>query len=167
MSRENPRAYASQKIGRKASKEGRISPMFLGEYGHTIDGKGRLTIPSKYRAVLAQGLVVSRGFAQNLSIYPLDAWHNLTEKVLSRPVSDQKMMSFRRRIFSGAADLTPDKQGRILIPTPLRQFAHLSDEVIIVGNFDFLEIWNRSAWETERNLIEESDSKAMWNDLGI
>lgn len=141
--------------------------MFLGEYEHSIDAKGRLTIPSKFRDDLARGVVVTRGFAQNLVAYPIDEWKQLAEKIRSKPVSDQRMMQFRRRLFSGAADLTPDKQGRILIPNNLRNFAKIETDVVIVGNFDFLEIWQSEAWEAQRNIIEGDEAAAMWDDLGI
>ncbi|MEM7800808.1 MAG: division/cell wall cluster transcriptional repressor MraZ [Chloroflexota bacterium] len=141
--------------------------MFLGEYAHTIDTKGRLTIPSKFRDALSRGVVITRGFSKNLVAYPIQEWAALAEKIRSKPVSDQKMMNFRRRLFSGAADLTPDKQGRVLIPNNLRAFAQLENDVMIVGNFDFLEIWQADAWEAERGLIEGEDAAAMWDNLGI
>ena len=141
--------------------------MFLGEYSHTIDSKGRLTIPSKYRDTLATGLVVTRGIGSNLAIYPLDEWEKLTERILSRPMSNQQVMNFRRRVFSAADNLKPDRQGRILIPAKLREFASLGERVIIVGNFQFLEIWNPDEWDAVQQQIENSDDLVGFDDLGI
>ena len=141
--------------------------MFLGEYSHTIDNKGRLTIPSKYRDTLATGLVVTRGIGNNLAVYPLDEWEKLTERILSRPMSNQQVMNFRRRVFSAADNLKPDRQGRILIPAKLREFASLGDSVVIVGNFQFLEIWNPNEWGAVQQELENSENFADFDDLGI
>jgi len=141
--------------------------MFLGEYTHTIDDKGRLTIPAKYRAALAAGLVVTRGFDQNLMLFPIDGWQELAERISQRPLSDEDVRAFRRRVFSGALDLTPDRQGRILLPQYLRDFAVINGEVVIAGMFNYLEIWSTDAWETVRESIENNSDAARWEDLGI
>jgi MraZ protein len=83
--------------------------MFLGEYIHTIDSKGRLTIPARFRGELAAGLVVTRGFDQNLMIFPLDGWQDLAERIVDRPLGDTDVRVFRRRVFSGAVDLAPSQ----------------------------------------------------------
>ena len=141
--------------------------MFLGEYIHTIDTKGRLTIPAKYRGELAAGLVVTRGLDKNLAVYPMDTWRALAKEILARPMTDQRMRDFRRRVFSGAVDIAPDKQGRILIPPYLREFAGIDGEVIIAGMFDSLEIWSTTEWSKIRESIESNDDAERWADLGI
>lgn len=141
--------------------------MFLGEYTHSIDSKGRLTVPARFRGELAAGLVVTRGFDRNLMVYPMDEWKKLADEILSKPISDTRMRDFRRRVFSGAIDLEPDRQGRILIPPYLREFAGINGEVIIVGMFNYIEIWNTDAWAQVRDTIEESTDNARWTDLGI
>jgi len=141
--------------------------MFLGEYTHTIDVKGRLTIPAKFRGLLAAGLVVTRGFDQNLMLFPLDGWQELAQKISQRPLSDEDIRSFRRRLFSGAVDLTPDRQGRILLPPYLREFAGINGEVVIAGMFNYLELWNSDAWSAVRTSIENNDDSGRWEDLGI
>lgn len=141
--------------------------MFLGEYTHTIDDKGRLTIPAKYRALVAQGLVVTRGFDQNLMLFPLDGWEELAERIAQRPLSDESVRSFRRRVFSGAVDLAPDRQGRILLPQYLRDFAGINGEVVIAGMFNYLEIWGVETWQTIRASIEDNNDADRWEDLGI
>ena len=141
--------------------------MFLGEYKHTIDVKGRLTIPAKYRGELATGLVVTRGFDQNLMLFPMDGWNELAERIAKRPLSDEGIRAFRRRLFSGAIDLTPDRQGRILVPPYLREFANVNGEVIIAGMYSYLEIWGTEMWQTVRESIESNSDAARWEDLGI
>jgi len=141
--------------------------MFLGEYTHTIDGKGRLTIPARFRALLAAGLVVTRGFDRNLMAFPLDGWKELADRISDRPLSDEDMRAFRRRLFSGAVDLVPDRQGRILMPPFLRDFAGLNSEVVVAGMYDYIEIWNTEAWRAVRASIEQESDAARWEDLGI
>jgi MraZ protein len=141
--------------------------MFLGEYNHTIDDKGRLTIPAKFRGELAAGLVVTRGFDQNLMIFPLDEWQDMAERIISRPLGDEDVRSFRRRIFSGAIDLSPDRQGRIVLPTYLREFAAIDGEVVVAGMYNYVEVWGVGAWRSVRENIENSGDEARWDDLGI
>ena len=140
--------------------------MFLGEYLHSIDDKGRLTIPAKFRGELAAGLVVTRGFDRNLMIFSLAGWQELAGQIAKRPLSDPNTRTFRRRVFSGAADLTPDRQGRVVLPLNLRQFAQLNGEAIISGMHNYLEVWNSETWESLRDDIEDDDAE-RWDDLGI
>lgn len=141
--------------------------MFLGEYTHTIDDKGRLTVPAKFRGELAAGLVVTRGFDRNLMVYPMSEWENLAQEIMTKPLTDSRTRDFRRRVFSGAADLEPDRQGRILVPPYLREFADINGEVVIVGMYNYIEIWSTDAWQAVREAIENSDDAARWQDLGI
>ena len=141
--------------------------MFLGEYTHTIDDKGRLTIPAKFRGMLAAGLVVTRGFDQNLMLFPMDEWQLLSGRIAERPMLDEGMRAFRRRVFSGAVDLVPDRQGRILLPPYLRQFADINGEAVIAGNFNYLEIWGIEQWQAVLESIESSSDAARWGDVGI
>ena len=141
--------------------------MFLGEYTHTIDSKGRITIPAKFRNLLAAGLVVTRGFDQNLMLFPMDGWQELAERIAQRPLSDEDVRAFRRRVFSGAIDLVPDRQGRILLPPYLREFAKIDGDVVIAGMFNYLELWSNEAWTAVRDDIESDGDAARWEDLGI
>ncbi len=141
--------------------------MFLGEHTHTIDDKGRLTIPAKYRALLAKGMVVTRGFDQNLMLFPIDGWEELAARIAERPLADESVRAFRRRVFSGAMDLTSDKQGRILLPQYLRDFADINGEVVVAGMFNYLEIWSTEGWQAVRASIEDNNDAARWEDLGI
>lgn len=139
--------------------------MFLGEYRHTIDEKGRLTIPAKFRALLAAGMVVTRGFDRNLMAFSLEGWEELAARVKDLPWSDPGAREFRRRIFSGAVDLIPDRQGRVLLPAYLREFANIGDDVVITGMLDHLEIWNSNSWEPVREAAEGDEQH--WENLGI
>ncbi len=139
--------------------------MFLGEYRHTIDDKGRLTIPAKYRALLAGGLVVTRGLDNNLMAFTMEGWEALAERIKQLPLTDTNAREFKRRVFSGAVDLIPDRQGRILIPPYLREFAHIDSEAIISGMFDYVEIWNADDWQPMREVIEGDAPR--WEGLGI
>lgn len=141
--------------------------MFLGEYSHTIDNKGRLTIPAKFRGFLAAGVVVTRGFDQNLMAFTLEGWQELAERVNRLPMADPNAREFRRRVFSGAVDLVPDRQGRILIPPYLREFARIDTEVVITGNFNYAEIWSRELWQPMREVIESEPAADRWQALGI
>lgn len=142
--------------------------MFLGEFTHTIDDKGRLTIPAKFRGELAAGLVVTRGFDQNLMLFPLAGWEELAEEIAARPLSDESVRAFRRRVFSGAVDLTPDRQGRILLPQYLRDFAGLNgDDVVIAGMYNYVELWSADTWDAVRASVENNSDAKRWEDLGI
>ncbi|MDJ0757656.1 MAG: division/cell wall cluster transcriptional repressor MraZ [Ardenticatenaceae bacterium] len=141
--------------------------MFLGEYSHTIDDKGRLTIPARFRGELAAGLVVTRGFDQNLVVYPITEWEKLAADIMSRPVSDTSVREFRRRVFSGAIDLEPDRQGRILLPPYLREFAAIQNEVTLVGMYNYIELWQADSWSAVRQDFEASENGDRWANLGF
>lgn len=141
--------------------------MFLGEYTHSIDEKGRLTIPAKFRGRLASGLVVTRGLDRNLLVFTMDGWEELAQRITQRPISDRSARAFSRRVFSGAVDLVPDRQGRILLPTPLREFANLVDEAVIIGMYNYAEIWNADSWNPVRADFENDDDIERWENLGI
>lgn len=139
--------------------------MFLGEYQHAIDDKGRLTIPAKYRGLLANGMVVTRGFDHNLMAFTMDGWEELAERIKALPMTDPHTREFRRRVFSGAIDLTPDRQGRILLPPYLREFAEINGEAVIAGMYSYMEIWSAERWDPVRDTIVGESTH--WENLGI
>jgi MraZ protein len=143
--------------------------MFLGEFSHNLDEKGRLTIPAKFRDELAGGLVVTRGIDRCLSVYPRQVWDGLAEQIAKLPLSQRSARDFGRLIFSGAADFIPDRQGRVLIPQGLRDYAELDSDAIIIGLFDRLEIWNPNNWtNVKANVEEDPESIAeQLQELGI
>jgi MraZ protein len=121
--------------------------MFLGEYEHTVDDKGRMAIPAKFRAGLAEGLVVTRGFDQNLLLYPMAIWRELAARINALPMSQPATRNLRRLLFSGAADVELDKQGRILLPANLREYAGITADSVVTGMDSFIEIWSKDRWQ--------------------
>jgi len=122
--------------------------MFLGEYRHTLDAKGRLTVPARFRATLEPGLVITRGYEPCLVAYPLDEWNKLAAKVAQLPTSNLRARSYSRWVFASAYEATLDKMGRILVPSFLREYAAISEETVIVGVNTTLEIWSPDRWDT-------------------
>jgi MraZ protein len=120
--------------------------MFWGEYSHQLDEKGRLIIPARYRPQLTKGTVLTRGLDRNLVIYPPDAWHRVSEKVNEMPINQPTTRALRRLLFSGAVEVTLDRQGRLLIPGYLRDYASLDHGVLIAGMETYLELWEPSNW---------------------
>jgi MraZ protein len=138
--------------------------MFLGEYTHSLDSKARLTIPAKYRAVFASGLVVTRNPAdQCLLVFPRAEWEKLAEKVSALPLTDPRSAAFRRAFFSAAEDLEPDGQGRILLSQRLREHARIDSDVVIAGLNKFLELWSPSLWEEK--VLKESSGADFTSDF--
>jgi MraZ protein len=136
--------------------------MFLGEFSHTVDDKGRLTLPAKYRAELANGVVLTRGLDGCLFVFSMADWERVRQSLQHLPFTQKTARDFSRFIFAGASDLIPDRQGRILVPGYLREYAALDGEVTIIGSNDRLEIWNPQRWqevitrvETEAETIAE------------
>jgi MraZ protein len=126
--------------------------MFLGEYLHNIDDKGRLTLPAKFRAELAKGMVVTRGFDGCLFVYPMHEWEEVAQKIDELSFARKDARSLARLMYSHC---TPDKQGRILLPSYLRDLAKLDGETVIIGLHTRLEIWNPERWQQVRSEVEE------------
>ena len=120
--------------------------MFLGEFHHTLDDKGRLSVPSGYRVALSKGAVVTRGLDRTLFLYPKEQWRSLAGKIAALPFSQADTRAFARLMLAGAIEVKLDKSGRIVIPEYLRIYANLSKKVVISGLYDRLEIWNEVSW---------------------
>lgn len=136
--------------------------MFMGEYHHTIDEKGRIIIPSKIRYDLGENFIVTRGLDNCLFVYPKDEWANIINKYKMLP-NTKDARNFMRFFLSGATTLEFDKQGRINIPDPLVKFADLKKDCVIIGVNERLEIWSKEHWdsflsENEDNLTDIADS---------
>ncbi|SEN08376.1 division/cell wall cluster transcriptional repressor MraZ [Lihuaxuella thermophila] len=121
--------------------------MFMGEYRHTIDGKGRIIIPAKFREGLGDSFVVTRGLDQCLFAYPRSEWTQLEQKLKALPFTKADARKFTRFFFSGACEVELDKQGRILLPPNLRDFAKLKKDCVIIGVSTRVEIWSKDLWE--------------------
>jgi MraZ protein len=120
--------------------------MFLGEYEHTLDDKGRLAIPARFRDELSEGVVITRGFDRCLMGFPVQTWEALAAQAGSLPLGPGNNRNLQRLLFSGASDMTLDRQGRILIPQNLRDYANLGEQVVITGMHKYFEIWSRERW---------------------
>lgn len=121
--------------------------MFMGEYNHTIDAKGRLIIPSKFREALGDAFVVTKGLDGCLFVYDNEEWTAFEEKLKSLPITNKEARQFARFFLAGAAEVEVDKQGRILVPNILREFAQISKDVVLIGVASRIEIWSKERFE--------------------
>jgi MraZ protein len=133
--------------------------VFMGEYQHSIDEKGRLTIPAKFREGLGQSFVVTRGLDQCLFVYPMDEWKALEERLKSLPFTKADARAFTRFFFSGATECEWDKQGRVNIPPTLREHAGIQKECVVIGVSNRVEIWSKEKWESYFEGAEDSFSE--------
>jgi len=122
--------------------------MFLGEFSHSLDDKGRVVMPSKFRSGLEGGCVVTKGQERCLYVFPLEQWQTESERVLKLPRTDRRARNYARAFFASAIDQTLDKAGRCQIPEPLRLYADLGKDVTVVGVADHVEIWDTDTWES-------------------
>lgn len=128
--------------------------MFMGEYNHTIDAKGRLIVPAKFREILGDNFIVTKGLDGCLFVYPNDEWTRFEEKLKSLPLTNKNARQFTRFFLAGAAACEVDKQGRILLPQVLREFASLEKDVVLVGVASRIEIWSRELWDESMNTYD-------------
>lgn len=136
--------------------------MFIGEYHHTLDEKGRMAVPIKFRGALAQGAFVTRGLDRSLFLYPKEEWDKLAEKLASLPIGQADTRAFARLMLAGAMEVEVDKSGRVNLPEYLRTYAGLKKDVVVAGLYNRLEIWDEATWkdyavktEAEGNQIAE------------
>ena len=141
--------------------------MFMGEYRHNIDEKGRLIVPAKFREALGKEFVVTKAIDQCLFVYPLSEWKIIEEKFREANTTTANARKFARFFFAGACNVEIDKQGRILLPNQLREFADLTKDIVTVGVLNRVEIWNGSKWD-ENNTFDDMDEIAeQMAELGI
>jgi len=134
--------------------------MFIGEYTHNLDDKGRLAIPVKFRRELAKGAVVTRGLDNCLFLYTKTEWEKLAVKLAALPISQSNSRAFARLMLAGAMDVEMDKQGRVVLPEYLRAFADLKKNVVVAGLYSRVELWNEERWGKYK-----SDTEANSNDI--
>jgi MraZ protein len=139
--------------------------MFRGSFEHTVDSKGRVSIPSRFRDIIADrydgGLVLSMDYDHCLTVYPLEEWEKLEEKIKTLPMMKQEVKDFRRFLLSSAIESEMDKQGRLLLPPAHREHAGISKIVMLVGIIDKIEIWDVKAWETRNSQNGDKISNAL------
>ena len=144
-----------------------VSAMFMSEYNHTLDTKGRLIIPAKFREVLGEEFVISKGMDGCLFVYANDDWNAFEQKLTSLPLINKEARQFARFFLAGAATVEVDKQGRILLPAHLREFAGLEKDVVLVGVGSRVEIWSKERY-LENNDFDDMDEIAEhMAELGI
>ena len=141
--------------------------MFMGEYNHTIDAKGRLIIPSRFRDLLGEEFVLTRGLDGCLSIYPMDEWAAFEEKLRALPLTNKNARTFTRFFVAGATNCELDKQGRILVPATLREFAGLEKDVVLTGNINRIEIWSKEKWNENSNYDDMDAIAESMEEMGI
>jgi MraZ protein len=128
--------------------------MFIGEYKHTIDDKGRIAIPMKCRGDLARGAVVTRGLDASLFLFPKEEWDKLAAKLAGLPLGQSNSRAFARLMLAGAMDVELDKQGRVVLPEYLREYAGITKAVVIAGLYNRLELWDEQTWNAYKTATE-------------
>lgn len=129
--------------------------MFIGEYQHNLDEKGRLAVPAKFRAKLGKGAVVTKGLDNCLFLYTMEEWEKLAPKLAALPISKANTRAFARLMLAGAMDVQLDKQGRIVLPEYLRTFAQIKKKTILAGLYNRLEIWDEDNWNKYKKGTEK------------
>lgn len=143
--------------------------MFIGEYHHALDEKGRVQVPVKFRADLTKGAVVTRGLDNCLFIYTKKEWEVMAEKLARLPISQANTRAFSRLMLAGAMEMEIDKQGRVVLPEYLRHYANLKKMVVVAGLYNRLELWDKAAWERYRSGTERQsgDIAEALGELGV
>jgi MraZ protein len=126
---------------------GEVVAVFLGTHYPRLDDKGRLILPAKFRDELAEGVVVTKGQERCLYVFPAAEFQRITEALSQAPVTAKAVRDYSRVFFASASDEIPDKQGRITIPSPLRQYAGLDKDCVVIGANSRMEIWDSAAWD--------------------
>jgi MraZ protein len=135
--------------------------MFLGQYDHAIDAKGRLTIPVRFRPSLATGAFVTQGFDRNLVVYTTESFERLAARANLLTTTDPEARAVRRVLFGGATEVSLDSVGRILLPEFLRQYAAIENETVVVGAGEYFEIWGADVWAGEQRSVTNPESNAQ------
>ena len=143
--------------------------MFIGEYKHTVDEKGRIAIPAKFRAALNTSAVITRGLDHCLYIYTASDWEQLANKIKALPMTKADSRAFQRLMLAGAVNVDLDVQGRALIPEYLRTYAGIARAAVVAGVYDRLEIWDEAKWEEYKKRTEASSDEIAekLGELGI
>jgi len=133
--------------------------MFIGEYAHNLDEKGRLAIPVKFRRDLSKGAIITRGLDSCLFLYTKTEWEKLAEKLAILPISQSNSRAFSRLMLAGAMEVEIDKQGRVVLPEYLREFAGLKKNVVLAGLYNRAEIWDEEKWKTYKTQTETNSNE--------
>lgn len=145
------------------------TPMFIGEYTHNLDEKGRMALPAKFRSKLRGSAIITRGLDACLFVFTAEEWEKLAEKLVSLPITQANSRAFTRLMLAGAMDVEIDKQGRILVPDYLREYAGLTKGVVVTGLYNRIELWDSAQWKEYKTKTEASSDEIAekLSDLGI
>ena len=141
--------------------------MFMGEYNHTIDAKGRLIVPSKFRELLGDEFVVTKGLDGCLFVYSNEEWQRIEQSFKEKPLTSKDARKFMRFFFAGAANCEVDKQGRILLPANLREYAGIDKDVVSVGVLSRVEIWSKERWQDNSDYEDMDEIAEHMAELGL
>ena len=135
----------------------------MGEFNHTVDAKGRLIVPSKFREKLGESFVITKGFDRCLSIYDMENWTGVQEKLAQMPMLTEDARTIRRMMVGSASEAECDKTGRVLIPAPLREYAGITKDAVLIGNIDHIEIWDKEAWIKAQQIDADAAAEKLYN----
>ena len=141
--------------------------MFMGEYNHTVDAKGRLIIPSRFREELKNEFIVTKGLDGCLFVFPGNKWQIFEEKLKALPLTNKNARQFSRFFVAGATPCELDRQGRILVPQTLREFAGLEKDVVLTGNLNRIEVWSKEKWNEICDYDDMDSIAESMQDMGI
>ncbi|MGQ9779756.1 MAG: division/cell wall cluster transcriptional repressor MraZ [Bacillota bacterium] len=141
--------------------------MFMGEFQHALDEKGRLTIPAKFREELGEGFIITRGLDRCLFVYPRTEWTAIQEKIKALPMEKPEVRGFVRLLSAGAVEAEVDKQGRVGLPPHLREYAGIEREVVVIGAITRVEIWSAAEWTAYARKFEASFSEIAEKIVGL
>ena len=143
--------------------------MLLGEFKHSVDAKGRLAVPAKFRDLVAKGAIITRGLDHCLFVFGLEEWEILAKKLVALPLAQANSRAFARLMLAGAMDVAVDAQGRILVPDYLREYAGMKKQVVVAGLYNRLEIWDEEKWEAYKAKTESASDEIAekLGELGI
>lgn len=148
---------ASAGVARRSPYPRKVERMFLGRFEHTLDEKGRLTVPSRYREFLREGFYLTQGFDRNLMVLTPALFEHVYSYINKMSLTDPDARSLKRLILSSAERFELDKQGRILIPQYQREYAQLTVQIVVVGNGDYFEIWSRDEWQKQKEVLQNPE----------
>ena len=135
--------------------------MFLGQYSHNLDSKGRLTVPARFRNLMADGAYITQGFERNLMVLTAVTFQQVCERVNGKSITDPNARQLKRLLFATADRVELDRSGRILIPQFLREVVQLDGEAVVVGVGNYVEIWSPEAWAAQDALLQDTDANAQ------
>lgn len=139
------------------------SGRFVGEFEHKVDAKGRIPIPPRFRTELREGMVLTPGIEKYIIVYPLSEWEKATEALTLGTADSSQLRRINRAVFATAFSLKFDSQGRITLPSTLRKYAGIRDQVVVAGANTYLELWNKQEWEAEKTVSREQTRRIIEN----